>query len=89
MNLKAITDSNPDIAKYLSMHYKNAEYADPFGTQDPHAPKRSYNEDSPMTKKIQHNYTQQVKNHSKDLNNRGKTFRVSAMSMISNTTPGH
>ena len=48
MNLQAITDSNPEVAKYLSMHYKDAEYADPFGTQDPHAPKRSFNEDSPM-----------------------------------------
>jgi len=57
MNLQSITDSNPEVAKYLSMHYKDAEYADPFGTQDPHAPKRSFNEDSPMTKKIAHNYT--------------------------------
>jgi len=48
MNLSAIQRDAPEAAQFLAMHYKPAEYADPFNNQDPHAPRRSFNDESPM-----------------------------------------
>lgn len=48
MNLKAIVENKPEAAQFVNMHYSDAKYADPFVNQDIHAPRRSFNEDSPM-----------------------------------------
>ena len=48
MNLQAIIDTAPQAAPFVSMKFKDASYADPFKDMDPHAPKRSFNEKSPM-----------------------------------------
>lgn len=39
-----------------------------------------------MTKKMTHNYTQQVRKQSREIQGRGKTFRQSALTMLTNQT---
>lgn len=57
MNLRSIHENMPEASQFINMKYVDAQYADPFGSQDSHAPRRSFNEESPMTKKMVHNYT--------------------------------
>lgn len=48
MNLRAIQEGAPEAVPFVNMKFKDAKYADPFQEMDPHAPKRSFNDASPM-----------------------------------------
>lgn len=48
MNLQAVMNNNPVAAEFMNVSYKNGAYAEPFRDMDSHAPKRSFNESSPM-----------------------------------------
>ena len=48
MNLKAVLKNAPEMAQFMNVSYKDGAYAEPFKDLDSHAPKRTFNDASPM-----------------------------------------